>query len=361
MNAEPSTEKGENDKPVKVLAFGTVAAGPLTLKQHNHLETYMLAMQAFGDTRNPDEMTEPERKVIFDKINAMKNAVTKADKKNTNGKEKDGEREVLNATLGLASEVLETVDIKKLRSVHTGLKDPSLRKRINARIILDSLKGTPSRTLPKKTSVSSIQKDANFIQLGLDVRILTVEERREVTRLAQKKRTVAKKETPVDQETSASPRLKPTAPAAKLKKAKKKQTATDDGVVTLKPLTISMPSEAYALRRTNTHKSSRRERRAQRMRKFQDAQKRILALREVSLIEHPNTVSISRLCPNPEKKTYVTQELAQQFIKETHPDDPFLRPYRCECGALHIGHSRKGYGGNHRPHVRYPPASVMSV
>lgn len=356
MNTDQTTEASASDKRIKVLAFGTVAVGPLTLKQHNQRETFMLAMQAFGETQNPDEMTAAERQVIFDKINAIKNPPIKASKKTKNGKEKEGEREALNLALNLSDETLQATDISQLRSLYSWMNDPSFRKRINARIKLEAINGTPSRPLPKKESVASIQKDANYIQLGLDVRILTVEERREVTRLAQEKARATQKAVTVE---TVSP--KPKAPAVTQKKKAKKKPSSDDSVVLLKPLTLSMPSETYALRRTNPNKASRRERRAQRMRKFQDAQKRILALQEAPRIEHPNTVSISRLCPNPEKKTYVTQELAQRFIKDTHPDDPFLRPYRCECGALHIGHSRKGYGGNHRPHVRHPSALTISV
>lgn len=44
------------------------------------------------------------------------------------------------------------------------------------------------------------------------------------------------------------------------------------------------------------------------------------------------------LCPNPYKKVYRTQNEAYDFIKEHHAGDKDLRPYRCRCGALHIGH-----------------------
>lgn len=42
------------------------------------------------------------------------------------------------------------------------------------------------------------------------------------------------------------------------------------------------------------------------------------------------------LCPRPYKRVFVTYELAQQACTEL--DDPMLKPYRCTCGALHIGH-----------------------
>tara|TARA_B100001146_G_scaffold101880_1_gene90244 strand:+ start:1029 stop:1592 length:564 start_codon:yes stop_codon:yes gene_type:complete len=44
-------------------------------------------------------------------------------------------------------------------------------------------------------------------------------------------------------------------------------------------------------------------------------------------------------CPEPQKKTYRTEDEAKTFISEHHPDDPYIRPYKCRCGAIHIGHS----------------------
>jgi len=43
-------------------------------------------------------------------------------------------------------------------------------------------------------------------------------------------------------------------------------------------------------------------------------------------------------CPNPGKKTYRTMEEAYNFIDFAHPEDNFIRPYTCRCGAIHIGH-----------------------
>jgi hypothetical protein len=46
------------------------------------------------------------------------------------------------------------------------------------------------------------------------------------------------------------------------------------------------------------------------------------------------------LCPTPYKMTFVTEELAWDFIAVTFPDDRVIRPYPCPCGALHIGHPK---------------------
>lgn len=45
-------------------------------------------------------------------------------------------------------------------------------------------------------------------------------------------------------------------------------------------------------------------------------------------------------CPEPQKKTYRTDAEARTFIEQFHPDDPYIRPYKCRCGAIHIGHSQ---------------------
>lgn len=52
-------------------------------------------------------------------------------------------------------------------------------------------------------------------------------------------------------------------------------------------------------------------------------------------------------CPNPHKARYRTHTAAQRAVRETRRrDDPTkcpgpILPYRCECGAWHIGHARK--------------------
>lgn len=46
------------------------------------------------------------------------------------------------------------------------------------------------------------------------------------------------------------------------------------------------------------------------------------------------------VCPQKMKKVFVTWELAQDWIANVHPDDVNIRPYRCQCGAIHIGHSK---------------------
>lgn len=43
-------------------------------------------------------------------------------------------------------------------------------------------------------------------------------------------------------------------------------------------------------------------------------------------------------CPHPYKKTYSTHQLAQKACLAL--DDLYLKPYRCRCGAYHIGHVR---------------------
>lgn len=59
----------------------------------------------------------------------------------------------------------------------------------------------------------------------------------------------------------------------------------------------------------------------------------------------PNPQKESRstaLCPQGNKKTFVTASLAWDWIDEKHPEDSLIRPYRCDCGAIHIGHSSPG-------------------
>lgn len=44
------------------------------------------------------------------------------------------------------------------------------------------------------------------------------------------------------------------------------------------------------------------------------------------------------LCPRPYKRTYRTWEEAQIAIDNFRPPDPDLSAYRCDCGAIHLGH-----------------------
>lgn len=43
-------------------------------------------------------------------------------------------------------------------------------------------------------------------------------------------------------------------------------------------------------------------------------------------------------CPRPLKQDFRSLEQAEDFIKHNHPDDDSIRPYRCRCSSIHIGH-----------------------
>lgn len=47
----------------------------------------------------------------------------------------------------------------------------------------------------------------------------------------------------------------------------------------------------------------------------------------------------SQLCPHPYKKVFVTLQLASEAANALGGDPEGIHPYRCPCGALHIGHS----------------------
>jgi hypothetical protein len=46
-------------------------------------------------------------------------------------------------------------------------------------------------------------------------------------------------------------------------------------------------------------------------------------------------------CPHPWKRVYATHEDAQRACAEI--EDAYLRPYRCRCGGIHIGHNKSVY------------------
>lgn len=41
-------------------------------------------------------------------------------------------------------------------------------------------------------------------------------------------------------------------------------------------------------------------------------------------------------CPHPNKRLYRTHKEAQTACNEM--GDPYMKPYRCKCGGLHVGH-----------------------
>jgi hypothetical protein len=43
-------------------------------------------------------------------------------------------------------------------------------------------------------------------------------------------------------------------------------------------------------------------------------------------------------CPHPWKRVYATHYQAQMRCNEYQ--DPYIKPYRCKCGAYHVGHVR---------------------
>jgi hypothetical protein len=43
-------------------------------------------------------------------------------------------------------------------------------------------------------------------------------------------------------------------------------------------------------------------------------------------------------CPHPWKRVYQTHKQAQDAINSMQ--DAYMKPYRCKCGGIHIGHVR---------------------
>jgi hypothetical protein len=52
------------------------------------------------------------------------------------------------------------------------------------------------------------------------------------------------------------------------------------------------------------------------------------------LIDRPGV-----LCPTPFKRGYGAQQTAQYAANELGGDAEGVRPYRCVCGTLHVGHA----------------------
>jgi hypothetical protein len=52
-------------------------------------------------------------------------------------------------------------------------------------------------------------------------------------------------------------------------------------------------------------------------------------------------------CPHPEKRRYASKGDAVEVIRamyRTGNGNPDLHPYRCQCGAWHIGHDAHHFG-----------------
>lgn len=59
-------------------------------------------------------------------------------------------------------------------------------------------------------------------------------------------------------------------------------------------------------------------------------------------LRHYTKATIDRptqLCPHPNKKVFVTLALANDAANALGGNIEGIHPYRCPCGALHIGHS----------------------
>lgn len=54
-----------------------------------------------------------------------------------------------------------------------------------------------------------------------------------------------------------------------------------------------------------------------------------------------------RRCPTPRKMAYPTRELAQRHVSSLYSKEgrtAMVRPYKCVCGAWHVGGRRKKIG-----------------
>lgn len=58
------------------------------------------------------------------------------------------------------------------------------------------------------------------------------------------------------------------------------------------------------------------------------------------IVADPTPLNATAICPQPLKASYPNEQTAAAFIAEVHSDEPALRPYRCPCGAIHIGNDR---------------------
>lgn len=341
MNTSETVSVPEDSESYKVIPFGSIAIGPLTKKQHTQREKFIVASIAMqGEASNPDALTKPQRDKILSAYalyqKTGKVPTTKADQKRQKAEATAKRLQELGELMDLPAEILEPRNRDRLEGYYTNLTSTDLGKRVVARHKIELIQGKNPTPVFSPTELQELAHYSKALGIAVRVSFMNRKEGAELRAMAELK---------------GIPSLA----------AKKSSSVVVGGKST--PLTIQVykPSLAESLALyTGISKSAaaRMTRRARRMRKLAE---KTLAAKTQPIIEHPNTVSISRLCPNPEKKTYVTQKLAQDFINEVHPDDPFLRPYRCECGALHIGHSRKGYGGSHAPHVRYPTSTSISL
>lgn len=52
-------------------------------------------------------------------------------------------------------------------------------------------------------------------------------------------------------------------------------------------------------------------------------------------------------CPTPEKQSHASKKAAWRHVdslRHATPVSPDLKPYRCRCGAWHVGHSQASLG-----------------
>lgn len=64
-----------------------------------------------------------------------------------------------------------------------------------------------------------------------------------------------------------------------------------------------------------------------------------IAAQDAQKMEQQVSAPRGNVCPHPEKHTYGTERDAWFFIFHKYPNDKYIRPYRCQCGQLHIGHN----------------------
>ena len=315
----------------RVKTYGTEALGPLTFKQFEQRSRFFQATEVLGIVVDPDTISDEERQDIFNQRNILKVGISpkkaRAALKNTPA-EKDKvwtEKQEINRVLGLDDATLAEKDVFYLRCIRSGLTSTKYNRRVKARRQLERIKKIKPDAPASKATLKYLQNAVNFLQLGLNPAHLNIAERKEVLQMEVDARK--NKEKKVSRSSNGKKKSKPA-------QRELKEASEDTPVV--HPRTLSMPSESYAYTRANPLRKARRN--EHRVRKAEKMLKRQEAFQEKEIIQHPNTVSISRLCPNPYKRTYATRGLAEDFIMEVYPDDPYLKPYRCKCGALHIGH-----------------------
>lgn len=213
--------------------------------------------------------------------------------------------------LGLSVSDVNGISTELRKLIHTAVQSKDLKIRLRVRHQLAKTLGLPFEPPATDQKIAEVSRSLSFLRMTINPRHLTAEEREKYNQAARLSKEAMKGIDPYElEETERVSAAQISFAIERVEQSKRDRTIN---------LSVYKDNKKMPIPTTDVYKGKKPKAKPDTKHSGMDR-------------------SASQLCPHPYKKSFVTEELANAFIESQHPGDKHIRPYKCPCGALHIGH-----------------------